>query len=170
MQTIHPLLVHFPVAMLSLYGILEIISGFPIIRKFDLTITKLVLVIIGTLGGMLASVSGEAIEHSFSGLHNLVEMHSTWATLTNFLGIIITALLLVSYFSSFIVSRYADGTIARITGIITRLAQTRALMVILGLCVIISITVTGALGAVIVHGPQVDPVVNFIYTTLLPQG
>lgn len=170
MQTIHPLLVHFPVAMLSLYGILEIISGLPIIRKFDLTLTKLVLVIIGTLGGMLASASGEAIEHSFSGLHNLVEMHSTWATLTNFLGIIIAALLLVSYFSSSVISRYPGGAIARITGIITRLAQTRALMVILALYVVISITVTGALGAVIVHGPQVDPVVNFIYTILLPQG
>lgn len=118
MQTIHPLLVHFPVAMLSLYGILEIISGLPIIRKFDLTLTKLVLVIIGTLGGMLASASGETIEHSFKGLHNLVEMHGTWATLTNFLGIIIAALLLVSYFSSSIISRYPAGTIARITGII----------------------------------------------------
>lgn len=68
MQTIHPLLVHFPVAMLSLYGVLEIISSFPIIKKFDTTLTKLILVIVGTLGGMLASVSGEAIEHSFSGL------------------------------------------------------------------------------------------------------
>lgn len=97
-------------------------------------------------------------------------MHSTWATLTNFLGIIIAVLMLVSYFSSSIISRYPGGTIARITGIITRLAQTHALMIILALCVIISITVTGALGAVIVHGPQVDPVVNFIYTTLIPQG
>lgn len=167
MQTIHPLLVHFPVAMLSLYGILEITSGFPIIRKFDLRITKLILATVGTLGGILASLSGEAIEHSFSGLHNLVEMHSTWATLTNFLGIVTVVLLVISYFTPTLLQKFSSGFITQIINFINSITRHRWIIVLLALCIIISITVTGALGAVIVHGPQVDPVVNAIYTLLI---
>ena len=37
------------------------------------------------------------------------------------------------------------------------------LLFLLGLAVLIAITITGSLGGALVYGPEIDPVVSFIY-------
>jgi uncharacterized membrane protein len=52
----------------------------------------------------------------------------------------------------------------KISSLITQIKEKRWLLIILACCLLAAVTVTGALGAAIVHGQDVDPVVNFIYT------
>ncbi len=168
MQTIHPMLVHFPVAMVSLYAILEIGSVIPFIRKLELDITKAILLGVGFVFGILSSQTGEMLEHSFRGIHDLVEAHATWASITNIIAgilfVIYVRYLLKPWCTKISASSPSFAKFAeKISSIITQIKEKRWLLIILACCLLAAVTVTGALGAAIVHGQDVDPVVNFIY-------
>ncbi len=64
-MNIHPLLVHFPIALLTLYAICELIRFKKITTKLYWFHVKAVLIIAGLVTAELALVSGEAIEHMF---------------------------------------------------------------------------------------------------------
>lgn len=64
-MNLHPIIVHFPIACLVLYSLIELGSLFsPRIRK-NLEITKYFLLIIGILGTFGALQSGEIAQQSF---------------------------------------------------------------------------------------------------------
>jgi uncharacterized membrane protein len=171
MQTLHPLLVHFPVAMLSLYAVVVIVSRIPLLKRFDLTLTKTVLVTVGFIGGFIASSSGEAIEHSFQGIRNLVEMHSTFATATNILAGIIFVIYAKIVFGPLFIEKLKPGKLQTVSmkslAFWNTIQKNWLFMILLAVAVATTITITGVLGAVIVHGADVDPVVKMIYTTLV---
>lgn len=171
MQTIHPLLVHFPVAMLSLYAVVEIVSRIPFFKRFDFALTKTILITVGFIGGILASSSGEAIEHNFKGIRDLVEMHSTFATATNIFAGIIFVVYTKTTFGPLIIEKLKPGTLQTLSTksvqFWNKIQNNPWIMLFLALLVASTVTITGALGAVIVHGPDVDPVVKIIYTLLL---
>jgi uncharacterized membrane protein len=162
------MLVHFPVAMVSLYAILEIGSVIPFIRKLELDITKAILLGVGFVFGMLSSQTGEMLEHNFSGIRNLVNAHSTGAFITNLLAgilcIIYFLYLLKPWYQKISTSPSFVKFAEKISSLITQIKEKRWLLIILACCLLAAVTVTGALGAAIVHGQDVDPVVNFIYT------
>ena len=56
---LHPIIVHFPVALLTLYGIFELFSVRRIARKPYWFYVKAVLVIFGALGALAAWLTGE---------------------------------------------------------------------------------------------------------------
>lgn|GEM_PF-5134024 len=50
-DTIHPAVVHFPIALLVLYSILELLSIFPAVRnKRTIRYIKLFLILVGWVG------------------------------------------------------------------------------------------------------------------------
>ncbi len=168
MQTIHPLLVHFPVAMISLYAMLEIGSFIPFIKKMNLALTKMILLGVGFGFGALSSLTGEEIEHSFPTMRNLVEMHSAWASITN----VIAGILLIVYigyviqpwFEKINLPTSIRAFVKNIFMVINWIQRKQWILVIAAIILLGAITITGALGAAIVHGPDVDPVVKYIYT------
>ena len=78
---LHPIVIHFPIALLTVYSILEII-------RFKNDDTKRVLVILGTLGAYVAALTGPGGE----GVR-ILDMHELFAKLT----IIIYSLIAISY-------------------------------------------------------------------------
>ncbi len=80
-MNIHPILVHFPIALLTLYAVCELLPLKALTRQTYWFYVKAVLVITGTLGGVAAYLAGEAIEDQFktASLSSLVETHSTFA-------------------------------------------------------------------------------------------
>ena len=56
MINIHPLLVHFPIAFLVLYSLLEIVSLKDLNTVYGFQIQKLFLVITGFIGGLFAAL------------------------------------------------------------------------------------------------------------------
>ncbi|QQR83977.1 hypothetical protein IPJ72_02140 [Candidatus Peregrinibacteria bacterium] len=83
MNNLHPLFVHFPIALFSLYALLELIPSKKVRNNTTVFFIKLFLLLSGTLSAWPTLMSGESIEHMFSSdpmLNGVVEMHSLWAS------------------------------------------------------------------------------------------
>lgn len=173
---IHPLLVHFPIALLVTYSVLELGAYLlPALRRQAwVSPVKTFLLFAGVLAAFVALVTGgmaeEIIEEAGRGrVSPIVETHSSFATATTLLYLILAAAYLVRIFDE-------KGWRARIVGTNNFLAQiwnfkkrfwyavlNTPLLPLLALLALVSITITGALGAAIVYGPNVDPFVSLIY-------
>ncbi|HAS84541.1 MAG TPA: hypothetical protein DCS23_00485 [Candidatus Yonathbacteria bacterium] len=171
-MNIHPLLVHFPIAFLALYAICELIRFKKVIAQHYWFHVKAILIIAGLVTAELALVSGEAIEKMFRDENPtkdaIVPVHSASAegTIGIFLILAISYLVLwIEYDSSkkFLV-KYPSlaSPWERLIKIAKWIIDTPASLV-LALIGIVGITITGALGGAMVHGPEVDPFVSFVY-------
>jgi len=162
-MNIHPLLVHFPIGILVLYTAFEILRFSFIVKRPAYFEIKAILIILGTISAYLTFSTGEIAEELIQVTDPtkmpLVEIHSMYAGATVVIFSILAGTYLVEWcrrnnFLSFITK---IGIIQKLTRFILRFSP---LLAILGL---ITITITGGLGAAIVYGPDVDPFVNFIY-------
>lgn len=166
-MNLHLLFVHFPIALLIVYALLEIIS----IKKLQ-SLTywfyiKGTLVISGVISAFITLQTGEMIEGKFKYLKDLVEKHSDWATFSTWLFAIVA----VSYAVMWVNKEWnlQGKTIKYITPVwnmLSKLAvyvQKRPVIFVLALIGLVGISVTGALGGAISQGPDVDPVVHFVY-------
>jgi hypothetical protein len=170
----HPIFVHVPVALLTLYAILELLRFKKLTNWQPFFYIKMAMVFFGTLGTLPSLASGEAIEHEFeaAGLRALVETHSAWAVGTTWLFGIIT----LGYFVTWInrASAFPKATqhtiIAPLWKILTKLSDAlikRNLVIALALVGLLAVTITGALGGAIAYGPDIDPAAQFFYNLLV---
>jgi len=165
---IHPIIVHFPIAMLVIYAIFEIFRIPVIVRQHWYVSVKTILLMIGVVFSFFALSSGETAEH-LAGRSQLIETHSLYAGASTW----IFAILLVSYLIhglavSLSITRIRTlierlGFIWQILILLARFILKPYIVVTLALVGLITITITGALGGAIVYGPDADPVVSFIY-------
>lgn len=164
MPDLHPIFVHFPIALLMLYAGLEFLRFKSITSRLDLFHTKAILVTAGTLGGILAAQTGELAEEAFEGtsLLNLVETHSSFAESTNIIGIIIAVL----YIGTWIKRSSNNLPFPKIFALCEKIT-TSPIIILAALVLLVGITITGALGGAIVYGPNTDPAVKFIYDLLV---
>jgi uncharacterized membrane protein len=165
-MNVHPLFVHFPIAFLSLYSILEILSFGWVGRLRNLTGLKAFLLVVGTIAAFVTLQTGELAEKVFGGEASrpLIEMHSTFATAVTYLYLLIAVCYLVR------VTNEAGKTmpvwavtpwkwLTGLQGFILNFYVGKLLALIAFLMMVI----VGALGASLVYGPDIDPAVNFIY-------
>jgi uncharacterized membrane protein len=76
-MNIHPIVVHFPIALLTLYGVLECVRWKKVMDFMHAFHVKATLVIAGTLGAIVAYISGPEVHGSA-----LVSWHEDFATIT----------------------------------------------------------------------------------------
>jgi len=97
-MNLHPLVVHFPIALLSLYSLLEIYRRWKPSHGIKLEMTRLILLLVGVLGGRVALSTGEVIEDMFkrSALDKIVEAHESAANISITLYTILAVVVLVS--------------------------------------------------------------------------
>lgn len=153
-MNIHPFFVHFPIALLVVYAILEIISLNKRYPSIQWTHIKAVILFFGVIGAYFSVIAGEFAEKSIQdeALKEVVETHAFFATTAT----VIFTLLAASYIARL---RNMTGVISRAANFITQ----RKISVLLALLGLIAILITGALGAAIVYGPNSDLFVSFIY-------
>jgi uncharacterized membrane protein len=135
---IHPLVVHFPIALLSTYAFLEIIR----FRHFE---TKAVLLLLGTVASYAAIGAGlmaKTFFHDEATLH-LINTHELLGIITSTIFTIISIVYIRAWHKQLAVP-----------------FRKILALVILG---IMSVFITGALGGSIVYGQTNDPVTHFIY-------
>lgn len=162
---LHPIFVHFPIALLVLYSIIKIVPWlrwFPRIMWRDI---ERFLLVFGTLGAFISLFTGEIAEEMFQVNHQLVEMHSTFAVLSVWLygglvvgevaSYVISKQFFVTHtslirFISFFKTILCDGFFARVIAFVA----------------LISIFITGLLGGVIVYGTTTDPLAGIILQVL----
>jgi uncharacterized membrane protein len=150
MPNFHLILVHFPIALLTVYGILEIIP----LRRFrewmPAFYIKGSLAIIGTITAYAALGSGGLIEDQFRSARNIVEAHSNMATLATGIFTLIAIVYLIAWLGR--VRNYFPQLANRAENLLR--SPILPMAALLGL---IAITLTGALGGAIAFGPSADP-------------
>ena len=166
---LHPLFVHFPVALLTVYAFLEVIRRWTPAEGWRLART--ILVVTGTAFAFVSLSTGEGAEHAFQKkeLFNVLELHSLMATVSTWTFAILAICYIVSIES--IQSLSARGplkvraAIAKITAIagFVRRSVIADCLAILGF---ITLGLVGALGGILAYGPDFDPITHAVYSLL----
>ena len=75
----HAIAAHFPIALLVVSAFLTVVGRFSI--KADLQLTTWVLLLLGTIGSVVASVTGiiSHFPYEETDLHGVIETHQNWS-------------------------------------------------------------------------------------------
>ena len=166
-MNIHPIIVHFPIALLTVYCILEFIRIKKVTQLSYWFYLKACFAVFGASASVVAYLTGSVIEHQFEEKSSLVELHSFWAKIT----ILTFGIIALAYFVAYLEKSNLFGV--RLSGFFLKVWNLGLFfkkiviesfvvfpLVIFGL---FSITITGALGGIIVYGPDLDPFTRFVY-------
>lgn len=172
-MNIHPLFVHFPIGLLVAYSALEISTYiWPSIRRLAwLFPVKAFLLFVGVLGAFAALITGSIAAELVEGssFDFVVEVHATFAAATTALYVVIAAAYLNRVFDrNGWFDRIASSNAFLAWGwnakkYVAHLIMDTWFLPLIAFLAVISMIVTGALGASIVYGPNTDPIVSFIY-------
>ncbi len=167
---IHPMFVHFPIAFLTVYGGLELLRFKKILSQPWWFYVKMSFVVFGFLGALLALQTGGLIEDEFerSSLGPLMETHASFATATTVVFGILAGLYLLTWFKLVSDSQawLKKNGIRQLWQLLITTHQVFYkpwFLISSAFAGLVLITITGALGGALVHGPEVDPVVSAIY-------
>lgn len=162
---IHPIFVHFPIALLTVYAALEIVRVPILTRQHWYFYTKAVLLILGLLGGCAALLTGQMAEQGFAGTPTmaLVHLHETYAQAALWVYGVLTVLYLIEWI------RRSSAAAFSVLRSVLRMEEIlfRTWVLIPGSLIgLILITITGALGGALVYGSDADPIVSLVYHLL----
>lgn len=146
-MNIHPIVVHFPIALLTVYSLMECLRFRKVLELPHWFSIKASFVILGALGAAAAYVSGpEGAARSLLG-----EMHESFAfaTLVIFAGIALMYAL-----EWFFPSKYSN------------VVMRPYIIVPLALAGLVVVTITGGLGGALVYGTTFDPFMAPVFRLL----
>lgn len=166
-MNIHPLFVHFPIALLVLYAVLEVLWFKTLKTQSWWWNIKALLLGIGVLGGFAALQTGEMAEE-LRERSQLIEVHSTYADVTVWIFGALAVMYIVAGIRMYFGSYVQTGVVGRTFTFFSAIERVVVRIVPLLACVgLVTLMVTGALGGAIVYGPDTDPVVSFIYSVII---
>lgn len=155
---IHPILVHFPIALLLLYSLLRLFPWPKKLGNVDWQVPRIAILALGLLGASLASSTGELAAHLVRPDRQILGAHELMASATSW----IYAIALVGEAALFVKREWFDNKYLSwfnpILSIIKKLFSTRLLFAILSVVGAAAITLTGLLGGVMVYGTSADPI------------
>ena len=160
-MNIHPIFVHFPIALMTIYAIAELLRFKKLMQTTYWFYVKAMLVIVGMVSAFPALNTGETAEHlADRSLRPLIEMHSTFANASTWIFGFLALVYLVSWISkSEWNQKLLNSGFAKIWTIKVNIANyilNSYIPIILALIGLATITITGALGGAIVYGPDID--------------
>jgi len=164
---LHPLVVHFPIALLVFWSVIEIIRPGRWFPQVSWGSASAVLLVAGFAGAFVALQTGDIASEGMRG--EVVRTHETFAQLSTFLyglfvvDLIIPLVLIVA--NKAFPGSLANGT-ARVARVYERIFQIRFVRILLALAALAAITVTGLLGGVLVYGVSTDPLAPIILSLL----
>lgn len=164
---LHPVVVHFPIALLTLYALLELIPFKKIVADPRWILAKRVLLFVGTLGIFMALSTGEERGGENFEPGTVLAYHSLFATITVWIfGLLAGSQFVMTvtiWVTRFVTKREWLYVIWKIIERIARIFTLRPILIIGSLVGLITLTITGALGGGMVYGPDADPMVSFVY-------
>ncbi len=179
----HPILVHFPVSLLAIYSLMELLRFRKLLNWPSWFYIKGVFVVLGALGALAAVWAGDYAKEAvlkgngtgYPGLNlrAIIGVHENFADATLIIFGLLACAYLVAFANKYNFIEKLPGQFLKIiwkigTGIEKILIET-FLVVMLAVVGLVCVTSTGALGGTIVYGPNVDPAVHIIDKILIPQ-
>lgn len=163
---LHPIVVHFPIALLFLYSVIKII---PVSRWFPQVSWKQLeraLLLVGVLGALAASYTGEIAEALIRPDYQLVEWHSWFAAIATWLyGLLLLGELLF-LLRPLIIRKPNFIAVTRVLDLIQTILTHRTLSLMMALLGLVALSVTGLLGGVMVYGLSADPLAPIVLKLL----
>ncbi len=164
---LHPIFVHFPIALLAIYSAIKILPMRKWLPKVAWGDIERILLVIGTLGTFAALATGDTAKHLFQPNRQLVGAHSDFAVIATLLY---SALLLGEILAY----------IARRPAWLEKLGKTVSAVIVglqpilfegwvpkfIALIAFIALAITGLLGGAIVYGATADPFVPVVLKLL----
>lgn len=168
-MNIHPLFVHFPIGLLVTYAFLEMMRLRVLTSQPYYKPLKVFLLIAGTAMAYLTAMTGDWAEQMVTetnpDLRDLVERHALFAGTTITIFSLLAGAYILDWATHY--SRLRPVVTHRCVRATVRIVFVSApVLALLGLA---AITITGGLGASIVYGPEVDPIVSMIYSLFAPR-
>ncbi len=169
-MNVHPIFTHFPVALLTLYSLMEFIRFKKIILKPYWFYVKAVFVICGTGIGYATFLSGYVLrdDYKLESIVKVINTHMWFAVGT----LVIFNLLSLGYIIAWleregILSAASSSSIAKFFLGVKNILHSNWFCVIGAILGFVGIMITGALGGALAYGRDVDPMVDFIYGILI---
>ncbi len=174
-MNIHPVIVHFPVALLTIYALMELLRFKKISAQPYWFYTKAIFLFIGGLGSLAALQTGEWAADALgksAKMSEVLQRHEFFAKAS----IITFGILAVSYLILWLEREQFTPWIKfelfrkiwRIKVGFAKFVVETKLVILLALAGLLFITITGGLGGIMVFGPSADPFFGFIYQLLFP--
>lgn len=168
---LHPIFVHFPIALLVVYGIIELFIPAKFNNFREWVWVRFAMLLTGVGGAFLALQTGETAQRAYRG-SALVHMHSFWASASTFafgiiLAVYVVKLLEDAYLSWIPHKKVTEHKkVAPVWNLLVKIQNlffNTFVIKIIALFGLVAISITGALGGAIVYGPNVDPIVKWVY-------
>ena len=166
-MNIHPIVVHFPVALLTLWSVIEIIRPSRWLPRVSWPSVSAVLLLVGFVSAFAALLTGDiASEGVRSGV---VETHEHFAQFT----VLVYGLFVIDFVLPLVLRMLMRALpsglydiVMRIARVYERLFQARSLRALLAIVALGSLTITGILGGVMVYGPTTDSLAPIVMSLL----
>lgn len=159
---LHPIFVHFPIAFLLLYSLMRILPAEKWLPRISWKALRLILITFGEIAALIAQTTGETAEHL--GQHNrqILEMHSLLAQVSVVIYAILLTGELLFFLNHYLSAKIKYKPLLKFLEIIEKIFSDKTLAIILSTAGLITISLTGLLGGVMVYGVSADPLAPII--------
>ncbi|MES2215891.1 MAG: DUF2231 domain-containing protein [Patescibacteria group bacterium] len=158
---LHPIFVHFPIALLVLYSVVKILPLKTWFPKVSWRHIERALLFFGVLGAFAALATGETAEHLIRPNHQLVEAHSTFAAAATWLYVA----LLLGELAAFINARmYLNKYqfVSKLSLFVEKVICNPIFSRIVALAALVTLSIAGLLGGVMAFGVTADPMSSIV--------
>lgn len=170
LYNIHPIFVHFPIALLFLYSVIKIIPFQKWFPQVSWRHIERALLVLGVLGAFAALATGDLAEELTHPDRRILDAHAFFAGLSTWIyGILLTAEIFVVLSSFFDTNPALQKVPLWIRSIVIRAGEfitRRYISGALAFLGLIALSITGLLGGVMVYGLTADPVAGIVLKIL----
>lgn len=181
-MNLHPIFVHFPVALLTLYALMELARFNFLLKRPYWFYAKALFLIAGGLGALAALYTGDMAKFAvrsgdfhpaIANFNQVVRVHENFADFSVAIFGILAASYLILWMrrEGFALWLGQRAALQKVWGWLVAFAGFFAesrFVIVMALAGLVCITITGGLGGVMVYGPTADPFFAFVYKILFP--
>ncbi|MFA7286689.1 MAG: hypothetical protein WC052_03470 [Patescibacteria group bacterium] len=174
---IHPIVVHFPIALLTVYVGLEFLRFRIVLALPWWRYAKALFLLPGTIGAGVALLTGDIAGESFGAggdFLRILELHELAAQTTTIIFSVLAVCYVLVVATEFGLLERLSGRVAKgLPSFVFNLARIAERVVsswlapVTAMAGLMAVTLTGGLGGLLVYGPDLDPITKLLYRLIV---